>query len=708
MKTKFEFADKFGFERKFGFAEFDNESNKELVVNVDYNKLIQFIKQNSGCNHFFKVDNFESKTKQQVLNEKQVQPSTKIDIGGEEVFVDGLLYGNIHVDLSQYKLEFDLHPERSVEHQYFYITYYEYEKDILAIKLRVKSYEYFERLCHYIGLDIGRFKEDVKKKYLTAYDQAKSLKMKYRILKLMPNYVIDSFSSKALEAILLSIARSDIKTVFRDDQEAVYQLLKALSRKSRNSYEFLNILIKPYYGTVILKSIITQFGDFRGDYLTKIIALVYMEWKQSLYSKPFLSVYNNRQNDGPSFLPYYSDKTIGFFHSNFNVSLIGKYVKASYSGDDMIYTLGDGSKKKDEIKANETFKYHPYYPVQIPLEQEGELKLASQVPAFFLYVKENKDFWGNALFGAEIALDVLTIFTGALAVSRFVHLIRLANRAKHLGRGTKAIRFARASAYIRLGGGLVEISAGGLSAFLKLFDVVEDPELKKDLHDLLLIMEIMSISADLPDLIRKTFKKQVGKVAKQKDKIQKVADDGLITQKDGEEFLSEVNILAGAKSRKRYAIWRVNLKAGEYNCANCAIAVDKILSGQPASAVPWTYVKKWKDGQYKNCKSYDEGTDINIIASEFGKKGFISDMSIDKIEKLLKPGQRGIVYGYVKGNTIAHVFNVTNEKGVVKFIDGQKNVAKFNKEGDKIESIIEATQKADLKYDIYKFLPTNF
>jgi hypothetical protein len=60
------------------------------------------------------------------------------------------------------------------------------------------------------------------------------------------------------------------------------------------------------------------------------------------------------------------------------------------------------------------------------------------------------------------------------------------------------------------------------------------------------------------------------------------------------------------------------------------------------------------------------------------------------IKETLKPGQRGIIFGVKKGETMGHYFNVINENGVIKFLDGQIG------------------KKANLKYDIYKILPTNF
>jgi hypothetical protein len=63
--------------------------------------------------------------------------------------------------------------------------------------------------------------------------------------------------------------------------------------------------------------------------------------------------------------------------------------------------------------------------------------------------------------------------------------------------------------------------------------------------------------------------------------------------------------------------------------------------------------------------------------------------SLEELKLTLKPGQRGIVFGR-KENSINHVFNVHNEKGVVKFLDGQTG------------------KKAKLNFEEYQFLPTNF
>jgi RHS repeat-associated protein len=91
------------------------------------------------------------------------------------------------------------------------------------------------------------------------------------------------------------------------------------------------------------------------------------------------------------------------------------------------------------------------------------------------------------------------------------------------------------------------------------------------------------------------------------------------------------------------------------NCVNCAIATDATLAGRPASAMP------------------GGPTPISVLEKMFGGT-FQSVKSQGAIEKALLDagnGARGIVYANVKGQSVGHVFNVVNQKGVIRFLDGQ-------------------------------------
>jgi hypothetical protein len=98
----------------------------------------------------------------------------------------------------------------------------------------------------------------------------------------------------------------------------------------------------------------------------------------------------------------------------------------------------------------------------------------------------------------------------------------------------------------------------------------------------------------------------------------------------------------------------INAVGGTKNCVNCSIATDATLAGRPASAL--------LGGPHR----------IDVLEKTFGVQ-FSAPESISKmIETLLSagPGARGIVFG-VRNSGVGHVFNAVNQKGVVRFLDGQ-------------------------------------
>jgi hypothetical protein len=116
---------------------------------------------------------------------------------------------------------------------------------------------------------------------------------------------------------------------------------------------------------------------------------------------------------------------------------------------------------------------------------------------------------------------------------------------------------------------------------------------------------------------------------------------------------------------------------------------DATLAERPTSALPYTIQRRFRNGKWENYASYKRGTELIVLEKEFKVK--FSDWYIDikDIAKNLESGKRGIIYGYKKGANMGHVFNVVNEKGIIKFLDGQTG------------------KRAKLVYDYYQFLPTN-
>ncbi len=106
------------------------------------------------------------------------------------------------------------------------------------------------------------------------------------------------------------------------------------------------------------------------------------------------------------------------------------------------------------------------------------------------------------------------------------------------------------------------------------------------------------------------------------------------------------------------SVREVNPLGGSSNCVNCAIATDSMLGGAPASALdvavgvtgqPISILEDLYGGSFEPVAGPSE------IASELSAAG---------------PGSRGIVFG-TRGDDVGHVFNVVNQGGVIRFLDGQ-------------------------------------
>jgi Papain fold toxin 1, glutamine deamidase len=105
------------------------------------------------------------------------------------------------------------------------------------------------------------------------------------------------------------------------------------------------------------------------------------------------------------------------------------------------------------------------------------------------------------------------------------------------------------------------------------------------------------------------------------------------------------------------SIRHVNPTGGTENCLECAIVTDKTLKGKGVKEVA------------RNIGPQP----VRVLETRFGSK-FQSVPDRAGIEAILKksgPRSTGIVFGSRGPNAIGHVFNAVNQKGVIRFLDGQ-------------------------------------
>jgi hypothetical protein len=102
------------------------------------------------------------------------------------------------------------------------------------------------------------------------------------------------------------------------------------------------------------------------------------------------------------------------------------------------------------------------------------------------------------------------------------------------------------------------------------------------------------------------------------------------------------------------SIRAVNVVGGLMNCANCAVAADATLAGRAASALP------------------GGATQASQLAQELGGS-WLPTNGIGGATKVMQgwgSGSRAIVFGGRNGG-VGHFFNVVNQRGTIRFLDGQ-------------------------------------
>ena len=122
----------------------------------------------------------------------------------------------------------------------------------------------------------------------------------------------------------------------------------------------------------------------------------------------------------------------------------------------------------------------------------------------------------------------------------------------------------------------------------------------------------------------------------------------------GADGLTSSSGAADSEGALAGSIRNVNPTGGDVNCVNCSIATEYTLRGAPASALPTT-----------------GPLPISLITKEFGGSfaPVSGPMEIGSILSQSGEGASGIVFG--QGTSMNHVWNVVNQGGNIRFLDGQ-------------------------------------
>ncbi|CAM4344141.1 hypothetical protein [Flavobacterium terrigena] len=249
--------------------------------------------------------------------------------------------------------------------------------------------------------------------------------------------------------------------------------------------------------------------------------------------------------DGPLFLPYESEKTVGFYFTNAEINYLNSKLNVKIGTGEYDYVTSDIKEGQRLEEVTESFIYHPFQPVFLKniSSKDAPLKLNNIVPAFLLFANEEKVFWSNIITGTEYALDVITTFSGVGNLAKFRYLSKVVSGA---GKLRKVVTGTAAA---------VEITSGTVSALFKLTGV-KDTAFGALILEYLFWLELLSLSGELTNALRNGLKRTATKIvaneeefAKLQTYLDELLEEGKLTKADADEVVRHLGEVAEVERR---------------------------------------------------------------------------------------------------------------------------------------------------------------
>lgn len=397
-----------------------------------------------------------------------------------------------------------------------------------------------------------------------------NLEASLQILHYTPKVFIEYLSTESLWRVIAESLKGNVTNVLLDKEDITLKLLIALEEKMNDPTLFLEELLTKkdsenisYFFNLFSKMNTSNFDKY-NEFIKEV-------WNKSQYKLPTKSEYLATKKvdqeevpiyDGPLTLPYQSDKTIGFYHSNVNIEWTDNYSNLEVKLETGKYeevrtfspTVGGSFARNEAITADYT--YHPFQPIFIlqPDKQKTELKLDNIIPAFYLKAVETKKAVANIYTTIEYGLDIVVTFSGVGNISKFRHLAKVAKVASRLSKAQKAARYAKVVSKIKLIVGSVEITSGTVNTLIKLTGL-KDTELGQEISTLLFWIEMASLSGEAIGAIKTGLRNSAKKALQKKAVLKKNAKNTAEAKEIDEvvEFLEETaRIIENVTPKKVY------------------------------------------------------------------------------------------------------------------------------------------------------------
>lgn len=348
----------------------------------------------------------------------------------------------------------------------------------------------------------------------------------------IPDGIIKTLNKEFLWNVVSRALNQSLTNFGTDSEDIVLNLLILIAEMEGDADVFLKRLLKESKDKESVFRLL--YKRMNGKNFMRTIQLLRNIWLQSGYTNfenPEYEKTNNPKepvSPAPIFLPYKSEKFLGFYSSNKNFD----FSKDSYiqvtpdasSIDNIISVIDPNLGKWVEGKVEEQtiYHYHPYYPIILSdLNQEATFDMPKLMPAFFLKANEDKAFWSNVITALEYTADVLSTVSGVGNIAKFRHLARVAQVASKAAKFDKARKYASIVSKIRLAVGVVEISSGTVNTLIRLSGT--DTAFSRALQKYLFYLELLSLGGELTVVIKDGLRNSAKEALKHENEILKSA-----------------------------------------------------------------------------------------------------------------------------------------------------------------------------------------
>lgn len=479
MNTKFEFADKFGFEPKFSEIYSNQFENTYLDIKKvfmllganDSDYLSQTEKQKQEKERKYQEAKQFSKNQAAkengslvsapILNEVELVASrvpfkistylsnqeydNRVNIKGTDYY-----YGcEINTSVIDDYIDFEnLHLVKRWSGFYLYVTF---EKDrsrtfsdeeldnFAAIKLGPLS---LSGLVYLLEFCKRRFTkkaiENIYEKLAFRFMAFSSPETSISLLPHIPKEILIRFDVKDLNKIFDKSV--DHYWLFASREKVVNYIIEVLSLHPKfNPNTFLsNLLSKKVWGKTIFEKLYTEMNNVGlTNSFDTYIKLIYNIWASSKYINSDEKVFCEEKYSRVSTLAYTSDSFLGFNYSSHDIE---------FHGDDI---------SSESHETSEKLLFHVFQPITLNKMSNNDeienMKVQKNVaiPAFYLKAFDDKGDWENVWTLIEYIIDVASLLVG---IGHFNLLLK----------ATKSYR------YIKLAFGGLEIASAGIGIAINL------------------------------------------------------------------------------------------------------------------------------------------------------------------------------------------------------------------------------------------------